>query len=211
MEVDNGPGPFKIEEKQCTEKNNMEMQHKKDKHIKQIEGDQESDEATNPLPPGLVLKEKEQQISPRKVEELVKKWGNEWGERRSPKNEEEINNTSNMETNNRIIKCRNSNFQQKEKETGEGKHVRIDDGEGYYIVELPEEEEEADQSRMMIEWEQNLALEMSNKLQIKRKREEPTKMLLKEREEHEDEEEETSNKKAKKEAIQDAEGEAFLE
>ncbi|MED6218560.1 hypothetical protein PIB30_027772 [Stylosanthes scabra] len=83
---------------------------------------------------------------------------------------------------------------------------------GLYFVELATEEEEANQNRTEMEWEKKLAMEISSKLHIKRRREEPTMLMIKERgEEEEEQTEETTRKRTRKEQGERSTNLALLE
>ncbi|MED6217513.1 hypothetical protein PIB30_018323 [Stylosanthes scabra] len=163
--------------------------------IQQNEGGQGSDEATSPIPTphALIAMENEKMEGPRTIGEPVKTWNNKWISQSSPENSDEKNQNNKGDTMKGKIQwnqmaasaiiSRDKGLKQKGMQMEEEIETMKDDEGGYNIMELPMEEKEDEPSRMDVEREQMLALEISRKLQLKRKREEPTWKMIEDKEE----------------------------
>ncbi|MED6124505.1 hypothetical protein PIB30_059483 [Stylosanthes scabra] len=93
----------------------------------------------------------------------------------------------------------------------EDQHAMAMNNGGLYFVELADDEEDASQNRIEMEWEKKLAMEISIKLHLKRRREDSTVLMIKEREEEGEQKEDATRKRTRMEQADQAEPLALLE
>ncbi|MED6222912.1 hypothetical protein PIB30_069017 [Stylosanthes scabra] len=199
----------------CLNCDNQEgKQLNKENQAQQAEGKQSSDEATSPAPMEIIAGDKKQQTreinqGPRKIRDLIKDLKGK-GRRKE------------------IQKARNTEHEKKKEkpneEEGRSKHINEDTAKGKeiiyieeneektmggqantmgegraYFVELAHEEDEENEGKIM-EYENKLALEITNKLNIKRQREDTEVLMITDKEEEENQVEQRGiifNKKIK--------------
>ncbi|MED6189856.1 hypothetical protein PIB30_100109 [Stylosanthes scabra] len=162
------------------------------KGTQQEEGGQGSDEATSPYPMDITNKgdegrNKENQQGPTTIREAILAWKEKKQGGAKEKNADEelkTNDRNNKKTSKNATICKE--FMCIDQDIWEEKVQYMNimgEGEAYY-VELIQEKEEDVRGKTM-EWEQKLALDITNKLNIKRRREEKEVLMIKDKEEEE--------------------------
>ncbi|MED6137315.1 hypothetical protein PIB30_063869 [Stylosanthes scabra] len=214
MEEDNGPGPLNQAGANRKEYKQMDKQPKDTPQINKNEGAQRSDEANSPVSMEMMKKGEEagktkdqqhtdeKEKSPNTIGELIRVWNGQW-----TKEGYELNREGNAMKNGKgptervltLGQATRENITSQEiiaqEEGNKNKGMQLQmitrEGGGVYYVELADEENEDTQGKIEMEWERNLAMEISsNNMHIKRRRKEQAVLMIKDKEEEESQEKE---------------------